>query len=202
MLQGATMEEIAHDQLSELVKLNGAIDRLGGGIAYGVAGSKTVQDKFKGGASEATKMVNKGTEYINPDTIGETLDDTMKSIMVYFDGLNLNMSTITTGLGSLYDTVVGYISDLGLTSPTTTSTVTPAGTTTSPVSTLTTTAGTTPPPTNTTTTTNIAMTHTFDFTNLPSNMTNEQITTILKDWATNSINANEIVKAASRINQT
>ena len=199
MLQGATMEEIAHDQLSELVKLNGAIDRLGGGIAYGVAGSKTVQDKFKGGAKEATEKVSKATEYVNPETIGETLDDTMKSIMGYFDGLNLNMSTITTGLGSLYDTVVGYISDLGLTSPTTTAT--PAGTTISPVSSLATTAGTTTlPPTNTTTTTNIAMTHTFDFTNLPANMTNEQITTILKDWVTNSINANDIVMAASKIN--
>jgi hypothetical protein len=33
-------------------------------------------------------------------------------------------------------------------------------------------------------------------------MTNDQITTILKDWATKPINANDIVKAASRINQT
>jgi hypothetical protein len=96
----------------------------------------------------------------------------------------------------------GFNDLFGFTSAKPTSTATPAGTTTSPVSTLTTTAGTTPPPTNTTTTTNIAMTHTFDFTNLPSNMTNEQIITILKDFVKNPINANAIVKAASTINQT
>lgn len=202
-LQGATMEDIAKQQLSQLVTLNGAIDRLGGSVAYGVAGSKTTQDKFKGGVKEATKDINELKPYVTTETVGDNFESVMKIATTYFDSLNLNMSTITKGLGSLYDTVVGYISDLGLTSSTTTTTATPAGTTTSSASSLAAAAGTTtPPPTNTTTSTNIAMTHTFDFSNLPANMSNEQITTILKDWATNSINANEIVKAASRINQT
>lgn len=190
MLQGATMEDIAKQQLSQLVTLNGAIDRLGGSVAYGVAGSKTVQDKFKGGVKEATEGINKLKPSVTTETVGDNLDGTMKSIMSYIDTLNLNMGTITTGLGSLYDTVVGYIKDLGLTSKTTTAT--PAGTTTSSASSLAASAGTTsPPPPTSTTPIKVDITHTFDFNNLPSNMTNEQITTILKDWAKTNITQDE-----------
>ena len=114
------------------------------------------------------------------------------------------MSSITTGLGSLYDSVVGYIKDLGLTS--TTTTATPAGTTTSSASSLAAAAGTPPPPPSTTTT-NIAMTHTFDFTNLPSNANTADIKEILKkeisDWAKLNISQDEaqhILKVGSGTN--
>jgi hypothetical protein len=203
-LQGETMEEIAQDQLSQLVQLNGAINSLAGGIAYGVAGSESVQSAFKTGTKEATKGIKDVKDvYVNPDTIAKTLDDTLKTIMGYFNGWDLNMSSITTGLGSLYDTVVGYIKDLGLTSKTTTAT--PAGTTTNPASSLAAAGTTTPPPS--TTTTNIAMTHTFDFTNLPSNANTADIKKILEDsisvWAKLNITQDEaqhIVKVGSGTN--
>jgi len=180
MLQGATMEDIAKQQLSQLVTLNGAIDRLGGSVAYGVAGSKTVQDKFKGGVKEATEGINKLKPSVTTETVGDNLDGTMKSIMSYIDTLNLNMGTITTGLGTIYDYVSDYIKDLGVKFPTlTTSTATPAGTTTSSASSLAAAAGTTTPPPPTTTT-NIAMTHTFDFKNLPSNANTADIKTMVE----------------------
>jgi hypothetical protein len=49
----------------------------------------------------------------------------------------------------------------------------------------------------------VDITHTFDFNNLPSNMTNEQITTILKDWAKTNITQDEaqnILKVGSGTN--
>lgn len=201
-LQGATMEEIAHDQLSELAKLNASFDKLGGKVAYGIAGSQKTQETYKGGMQTATTGVNTLGDLIDVENIGENFESVITKVEELFNKYGVNMTDITKGLGTIYDTVVGYISDLGLTPPTTTAT--PAGTTTSSASSLAAAAGTPPPPPSTTTTPiKVDITHTFDFNNLPSNMSNEQITTLLKNWAKTNITQDEaqnIIKVGSGTN--
>jgi hypothetical protein len=46
----------------------------------------------------------------------------------------------------------------------------------------------------------ITLNHIFDFKNVPQNMTSTEVTTIMKDWATNAQNAYTIVAAAGKVN--
>jgi hypothetical protein len=201
-LQGKSMEDIAIDQLSEQQKTNSSIDKLittiqSGGAMLFTPTYKEVLKQTSGSVKKVTPTVKDVID--TPDKI----NDILKEYGLDMGGIIKGFEEWVTGLKKMDipGTIEKGFNDLlGFSSVTPKSTATSAGTTISPVSSLATTAGTTPPPTNTTTTTNIAMTHTFDFTNLPPNMTNEQITTILKDFVKNPLNANEIVKAASTIN--
>lgn len=212
-LQGATMEQIAQKQLSEQQRLNSSIDKFLTTIVYGLGSSEESQGAYKGSLRSGTKAI----ESITPESV--------KNVRQYPDDIITILKEsgfdLTGVAGQFYDWVKGFVDDMstidvvdnirssidgliGSYSPT--STATPASTTTSPVSSLATTAGTTTPPTTTNTTTTpikVDIVHTFDFNNLPSNMTNEQITTILKDWAKKNITQDEaqnILKVGSGTN--
>jgi hypothetical protein len=202
-LQGATMEEIAHKQLSEQQRLNSSIDKFLTTIQYGLGTSEPVQKVYTGSLRRGTGAI----EGITPESVKnvrQAPDDIIKMLESqgfdlsgvadqFFDWSKGFVDQITTvdvvgGIRSSVDALIGTI----------TSSVSPAGTTISPVNSLTATAGTTP---STPTTTNIAMTHTFDFINLPSNANTEDIqrllSTSITDWATKNITqdqAQNIVK--------
>ena len=196
-LQGKSMEDIAIDQLSEQQKLNSSIDTLITTIQYGGASSAFSQNIYKEGLKKSKEAVTTITPTVPgvrqfPDDVMVGLKEfgiDMGSILKGFEDWVLDLTKYDI-VGSIKSGIDGLI---GSYSPKT-KTATPAGTTTNPASSLAAAAGTTTPPPSTTTTTTplkVDITHTFDFNNLPSNMTNEQITTLLKDWAMKNISQGE-----------
>ena len=202
-----SMEEIATDQLDELKKTSSGINQIVASGKFGVAASQSVQGAYKGalGGIQEKLIGNVPDEFKNTETYGEFVDKMAKDITGLFSSSFADILTKTTDFAK---TAMGKVTSgfgigggEGMEETQTGKSVINLNPNTSLTNALSVGSGITPPPTNTTTTSlKFDITHKFDFSNLPSNMTNEQIKTLLKDWATNSINANDIVMAASKIN--
>jgi hypothetical protein len=207
-LNASSMEEIAIDQLSEMQKSNSYLSKLVAAENYGVASEKDIQKGYKGaltgirgsvkdlGMPEESKDYRKNIDYaygkINDifNQYGITLDNIVK-----LEGNLVNsISDITNrGLELLSEYLPNDITNLmGLNAqPSVSVNSIPNGL---PLQS----AGSTP--STSSTSTSIDISHKFDFSSLPPNLTTEQIITILKQWSIDPINAKAIIDAAKKIN--
>jgi uncharacterized protein YoxC len=201
-----SMEDIAHSQLDQLKQLNSNINEVLGAMKYGFAGSKSVQGGYTKSINAIDQSFVDMTKGINVDEISAGITKDMTKVT---DFISLGWEEITNYFKDYFGDFIDSaksIFGIGGGDPTefenNTQTASTSVLTQSPNETVvnalnnTTTTNTT----NTSATTNIEIKHTFDFTNLPANMTTEQIKAILTEWAKNPINANELVMAAAKIN--
>jgi hypothetical protein len=205
-LQGETMEEIAIDQLSEQKKLNSTIDKLITTIQYGLGSSDLVQTGYKSGL----KTMRSGVKEITP-----TVDDVRKSPDAVNDllksyGIDLGgiLESIQTTFNSVLSsesvqTILKGITDyFGITTPSATASATPSSVASSTVAALSSASvgggGTTPAakaePSN------VNITHTFNFSNLPNYVTSTEVENLLKQYVMNPITASAIVTSAGNKN--
>jgi len=209
-----SMEEIAIDQLMELRKLTTNINSVVGAIKYGTASSPTVQKGYKGSIKALEGTVN---EYIPMGEDAKKSDTYRKGIETGIDAISSTVTSIISGdFQSIIDKVGEYATSafkeikevFGVgggedgngddNSQTATSSVMNANPNSTVANALSNSTNTTT--NNTTTKTELTITHSFDFSKLPANMTTAQIESILTEWAKNPINANELVMAAAKIN--
>jgi len=211
-----SMEDIAHSQLDQLKQLNSNINEVVGTIKYGAAGSKTFQDAYKGSIKAIDDGIMKkiddlyklmGVEKgLKPEEIGAGIDIITSKVGDVFEmGYKKVIEITDEYLGGFLKTIKGTFGVGGgdpyefenntQTASTSVLSQSPNETVVNALNNTTTTNTN-----NTNATTNIEIKHTFDFTNLPANMTVEQIKVILTEWAKNPINANEIIKAATNKN--
>ena len=207
-LQGKTMEELAFDQLSEQKKLNASIDKFITTLNYGLGSSKLTQETYK----IATRGMTKGVESITPDF--STVKNSPDYVIDLLKSSGLDFTDVRTSLLSWTDEiiksdVVKYIMDTfddvkeyfigGNT--TTNATTSNLATTTlnSPITNYTPNENTTTASTNTQPT-DINITHTFNFSNIPGYTTSEQVLSLLKQYVSEPQNALAIVAQSNKIN--
>lgn len=204
-----SMEDIAHSQLDQLKQLNSNINEVLGAMKYGAAGSKSIQ----GGYTKSVKALDDSfvgmTKGINVDEISAGItstvtkvtdfitsgwDDITKVFNDYFgDFIDSAKSTFGMGGGDPSELVnnTQTASTSVLSQPSNETVVNALNNTT-----INNNANNTP--------LKLEISHTFDFTNLPSNVNTEDVkqivTTSIKDWSSNPINANAFVMLAKNKN--
>ncbi len=202
LLQGETAEGIARNQLSQLVQLNTSIDRLVTSITYGVAKSVPAQKGYKEATDTIISTVEKG-KFVTPELVSKDFDNVMKKLMETLDTAVMGIDTsgfqnIINGIGDKIKGVTNYLPDMSNILGTTTATPATTNTITSPATNISSTNTTIN--TATETAQNIQLTHVFDFSKVPPNLTSAEVTKIMTEWASNPINADAIVKTAKNIN--
>jgi hypothetical protein len=212
-LRGATMETIAFDQLSEQKKTNATIDELVTTLQQGFATTTVTQGIYKGGlglAREGTRAAQEKVGTVKdvrktPDNILKLLKDEGIDLSKMAEGLGkwaneLLGSDAVQYMKDGWDKLIDYITPGANAIVNTVSSSASAGITEVSNllgSNLTTTTST---PSTPTIPESITLNHIFDFKNVPQNMTSTEVTTIMKDWATNAQNAYTIVAAAGKVN--
>jgi len=212
-----TMEEIAYDQLMEFKKLSTSINSFIGAVKYGTASSPTVQKGFKGALSTLEGTVN---EYLPPDEAARKSETYRKGIETGIDAIS---STVTSIISGDFQSIINKVSEyansafkqvketfgVGGGDPyelvNNTQTASTSVLSQSPNETVVNALNNTTINNNTNNTPlKLEISHTFDFTNLPSNVNTEDVkqivTTSIKDWSSNPINANAFAKLAKNIN--
>lgn len=199
-LQGKSMEEIAFDQLSEQKKLNSSIDKFLTTIQYGAGSYKGTQELYKKGLGSMTKAVKGKTPTVSE--VRKTPDDVNNKLKGYgidleggLKGLNDMLTTLGGQITSyVNNTVNGSISvnDFEIRTLPQDKLVMAGGTNID---------GSKNSNTSSNTGSNeVNMTHTFNFSNLPSYVTSTEVERILKEYTQNSQNALAMVKAAGKVN--
>ena len=212
-LRGATMETIAFDQLSEQKKTNATIDELVTTLQQGFATTTVTQGIYKGGlglAREGTRAAQEKVGTVKdvrktPDNILKLLKDEGIDLSKMAEGLGkwaneLLGSDAVQYMKDGWDKLIDYITPGANAIVNTVSSSASAGITEVSNllgSNLTTTTST---PSTPSIPESITLNHIFDFKNVPQNMTSTEVTTIMKDWATNAQNAYTIVAAAGKVN--
>jgi hypothetical protein len=203
-LQGETMEEIAFDQLSQLVALNGSFNKLSTSLTYGAASNKNVQKTFKSGMSSATKSIKSVNDEFDTPDVRQGLDLVVKKIGSVFEKMN--------GLGTMFKDATKMLTELVtkistyITNSNGSISVNDFEIRTLPQDKLVMAGGTNidgSKNSNTSSNTGsneISMTHTFNFSNLPSYVTSTEVERILKEYTQNSQNALAMVKASGNVN--
>jgi hypothetical protein len=203
-LQGETMEEIAFDQLSQLVALNGSFNKLSTSLTYGAASNKNVQKTFKSGMSSATKSIKSVNDEFDTPDVRQGLDLVVKKIGSMFEKLP-NLGTMFEGATTKLTELVTKISTL-ITNNNGSISVNDFEIRTLPQDKLVMAGGTNidgSKNSNTSSNTGsneVNMTHTFNFSNLPSYVTSTEVERILKEYTQNSQNALAMVNAAGKVN--
>jgi hypothetical protein len=203
-LQGETMEEIAFDQLSQLVALNGSFNKLSTSLTYGAASNKNVQKTFKSGMSSATKSIKSVNDEFDTPDVRQGLDLVVKKIGSMFEKLP-NLGTMFEGATTKLTELVTKISTL-ITNNNGSISVNDFEIRTLPQDKLVMAGGTNidgSKNSNTSSNTGlneVNMTHTFNFSNLPSYVTSTEVERILKEYTQNSQNALAMVKASGNVN--
>jgi len=207
--QGKTAEQIANDQLSQLKKVNGSIDRFLSSVAYGVAGSKPTQELYKTtmqgakGFVELGKGVTTESMSLNIKEVTENVQKLFKEGWEVYEnsGLKTLLEEGSKYIKKLYGSLPDFGDIFGTT--TTKSTASIVGLSETEMTNMALKASTTTTPSTVASKTlpeKVELTHVFDFTKAPASMTSAEVTTILQNWASNPINANAIVMAAQKIN--
>jgi hypothetical protein len=203
-LQGETMEEIAFDQLSQLVALNGSFNKLSTSLTYGAASNKNVQKTFKSGMSSATKSIKSVNDEFDTPDVRQGLDLVVKKIGSVFEKMN--------GLGTMFKDATKMLTELVtkistyITNSNGSISVNDFEIRTLPQDKLVMAGGTNidgSKNSNTSSNTGlneVNMTHTFNFSNLPSYVTSTEVERILKEYTQNSQNALAMVKASGNVN--
>lgn len=211
-----SMEDIAHKQLDQLKQLNANINEKLGSIKYGVAGSKSFQEGYKG----TIKTIDEGIigkiddlldmmgmeNGLTPENIGKGIDVIISKSGDLFEmgykkviditdeylGGFLNGIKSVFGVGGGED---GIGDDNSQTAKSSVMNANPNSTVANALSNSTNTTTN-----NTTTKTELSITHTFNFSNLPSYVTSTEVEKILKDYTQNAQNALAMITAAKNIN--
>ena len=206
-----TMEEIAHSQLDQLKQLNSNINEVVGSIKYGAAGSKPMQQGYtKSIKAIDDSFVGMTKDKINVEEISAGINEKVTKVT---EMISMGWEEITETFNDYFGDIIGAAKSVfGVgggnasefesgTQTTSTSILNqPPGTKVSDALNNTTTNNT-----NTNNTTlKLEISHIFDFTNLPSNANTEDVkqvvTTSIKDWSSNPINAEAFAKLAKMIN--
>jgi hypothetical protein len=203
-LQGKSMEEIAIDQLSELVALNGSINKLSTSLTYGAASNKNAQKTFKGGMSSATKSVRTANDKFETNDVRKGLDVVLTNIGSVFESMD-GLGDMFKGAKEMLTTLTSSIKDY-ITNSNGSISVNDFEIRTLPQDKLVMAGGTNidgSKNSNTSSNTGsneVNMTHTFNFSNLPSYVTSTEVERILKEYTQNSQNALAMVKASGNVN--
>ena len=209
-LQGKTMEEIAVDQLSEMSKTNAILNERLAAYQYGMA-QGAAQPIYSGALSKTRDLVKELPT--DPMVYIKTIEDVEKKVGEILKDLGVDFGVVIEEFGKAKDVVYNWFSDaattikdiynsvIGTTTSTATSTATPSASNVV-ASTATTTVGGGGTETASTNTqpTNLNITHTFNFSNMPSYVTSTEVERILKEYTQNSQNALAMVMAAGKIN--
>ena len=201
-----SMEQIAKDQLDELKKTASGINQIIGAGKYGIASSQTSQTFYKGtlGTIDDAVRTKVPDGFKDSETIGLGVDEIAKDIKdlfsLSFDDLLTKTSKFAKDawekIGN-FDFGIGggegmENTQTGKSIPS----LNPNMSLDKALSEGNSVASTTP--------LKVDITHTFDFTNLPSNANTEDvkkvITTSITEWSKDPINANALVMMAKKIN--
>ena len=208
-LQGKTAEEIAGDQLDQLKRLNGSVDRFLSSVAYGVGGSKQIQKMYKETMKGAKSFVETGKD-VTPESIGDDLKKITEKAVTLFtagweiyqnSGIKVLLDEGSEYIKKLYNSLPDF-NDVFGTSSTATATATQSNVSNTNRTLPQTTIGGGGNQTTSTNTqpSNMNVTHTFNFSNLPSYVTSTEVERILKEYTQNSQNALAMVTAAGKVN--
>ena len=202
-IQGKSMEEIAQDQLGLLGSIDAGINRLSTSITYGIASSSSVQKPLRTGVSTAKDVLSK-TEGVTTESVREGSAMAVAKLGEILEIATTSLPTISELFSGTKDKLMElYNTYFGTTTSTATATATATPSTSNLVaSTATTTVGGGGTETASTNTqpTNMNITHTFNFSNMPSYVTSTEVERILKEYTQNSQNALAMVMAAGKIN--
>jgi len=211
-LQGKTMEEIAVEQLSEAAKTNAILDERLTAYRYGMAQSELVKPLY----SKTLEYTREASSFLPEDPDFYTKGVT-KTIDLVSEKINEGLSKLGISTSSIYEEITSYATSISgsfeslknkvveIYESFVGETTTPASTSmiTSPSASLNTTTvgggGTETASTNTQPT-NMNITHTFNFSNLPSYVTSTEVERILKEYTQNAQNALAMVTKAGKIN--
>lgn len=210
-LQGESMEKIAINQLSEISKTNAILNEKLSAYQYGMAQGPLVKPAY----SNTLKTIREGVDKLpsDPNSYINTLTEVEKKVSKILSDMGVNFDVIVNELGEYVETINDWFK-------TTTSSVgnyisnNASGSIsvndfeirTLPQDKLVMAGGTNIDGSkNSNTSSNIAsnevnMTHTFNFSNLPSYVTSTEVERILKEYTQNSQNALAMVKAAGKVN--
>jgi hypothetical protein len=205
-----TMEEIAHSQLDQLKQLNSNINEVVGSIKYGAAGSKPMQEGYTKSIKAIDNAFTDMTKGINVEEISAGINEkvTMVTEMISMgweeitDTFNDYFGDIIGTAKSVFGVGGGDASEFESGTQTASTSILSQPSNETVVNAL---NNTTTNNTNTNNTTlKLEISHTFDFTNLPSNANTEDVkqvvTSSIKDWSSNPINAEAFAKLAKNIN--
>jgi hypothetical protein len=209
ILEGESMEKIAINQLSELARLNGAVDRLTTTLTYGVTSRKDSQGVYKASTQGLTGVVEKAKGLTVEGVQNYDMETLKKDLTILFSDMDSSAMTLVNTLGDGFKSIYNggldflkdakdYVSNFFTFDAATTSATTEKVNTA--ISNATNVAATTIPTSTPSIPESITLNHIFDFKNVPQNMTSTEVTTIMKDWATNAQNAYTIVAAAGKVN--
>jgi hypothetical protein len=210
-LQGESMEKIAINQLSEIAKTNAILNEKLSAYQYGMAQGPLVKPAY----SNTLKTIREGVDKLpsDPNSYINTLTEVEKKVSKILSDMGINFDVIVNELGEYVETINDWFK-------TTTSSVgnyisnNASGSIsvndfeirTLPQDKLVMAGGTNIDGSkNSNTSSNMAsnevnMTHTFNFSNLPSYVTSTEVERILKEYTQNSQNALAMVKAAGKVN--
>lgn len=210
-LQGESMEKIAINQLSEIAKTNAILNEKLSAYQYGMAQGPLVKPAY----SNTLKTIREGVDKLpsDPNSYINTLTEIEKKVSKILSDMGINFDVIVNELGEYVETINDWFK-------TTTSSVgnyisnNASGSIsvndfeirTLPQDKLVLAGGTNidgSKNSNTSSNTGsneVNMTHTFNFSNLPSYVTSTEIERILKEYTQNSQNALAMVKAAGKVN--
>ena len=200
-IQGKSMEEIAQDQLGLLGSIDAGINRLATSITYGIASSGPVQKPLWTGVS-TVKDVLSNTEGVTTESVREGSAMAVAKLGEILEIATTSLPTISELFSGTKDKLMElYNTYFGTTTSTATATATPSASNVV-ASTATTTVGGGGTETASTNTqpTNMNITHTFNFSNLPSYVTSTEVERILKEYTQNAQNALAMVTKAGKIN--
>ena len=210
-LQGESMEKIAINQLSEISKTNAILNEKLSAYQYGMAQGPLVKPAY----SNTLKTIREGVDKLpsDPNSYINTLTEVEKKVSKILSDMGVNFDVIVNELGEYVETINDWFK-------TTTSSVgnyisnNASGSIsvndfeirTLPQDKLVMAGGTNidgSKNSNTSSNTGsneVSMTHTFNFSNLPSYVTSTEVERILKEYTQNSQNALAMVKAAGKVN--
>jgi hypothetical protein len=210
-LQGESMEKIAINQLSEISKTNAILNEKLSAYQYGMAQGPLVKPAY----SNTLKTIREGVDKLpsDPNSYINTLTEVEKKVSKILSDMGVNFDVIVNELGEYVETINDWFK-------TTTSSVgnyisnNASGSIsvndfeirTLPQDKLVMAGGTNidgSKNSNTSSNTGsneVNMTHTFNFSNLPSYVTSTEVERILKEYTQNSQNALAMVNAAGKVN--
>ena len=210
-LQGESMEKIAINQLSEISKTNAILNEKLSAYQYGMAQGPLVKPAY----SNTLKTIREGVDKLpsDPNSYINTLTEVEKKVSKILSDMGVNFDVIVNELGEYVETINDWFK-------TTTSSVgnyisnNASGSIsvndfeirTLPQDKLVMAGGTNidgSKNSNTSSNTGsneVSMTHTFNFSNLPSYVTSTEVERILKEYTQNSQNALAMVTAAGKVN--
>jgi hypothetical protein len=209
-LQGESMEKIAINQLSEIAKTNAILNEKLSAYQYGMA-QGAVNPIYRGALKKTREIVKELPS--DPMVYINSLEEVEKKVGTILSSLGVDFGTIINEFGNAKDVLYGWFGEATKTikdvydsviGTSSNATATPLNTTNTNRTLSQTNTGGGGGVNQTTSTnnqpSNMNVTHTFNFSNLPSYVTSTEVERILKEYTQNSQNALAMVTAAGKVN--